>query len=326
MGAPPAIISLSRWYPLKIRGTFYGFFSASHNFGEGLSFVFVSLLVGAAGWQWGFFGAALAGVLGVSLIILWLHDNPESKGLEPVEILAGEKSREQLEMEAKAKEVGAADEKAESGRIQRAVLRNPGVWILALSSAFMYMSRYAINEWGMFFLQKVKGFGLQEAAFIIAVNTVMGIIGTVAAGWISDTLFRGDRKWPALAAGILESIALLLFLYGGDSWFVNVLAMTLFGISIGVLICFIGGLMAVDLVPRKATGAALGIVGLASYVAAGLMNVISGWLIDGQALRDEVTGEIVRYDFTYVSLFWVGAAVISFILPIFNWKKRQQEI
>ena len=288
--------------------------------------MFVSLLVGAVGWQWGFFGAALAGVLGVFLILLWLHDNPESKGLEPVEVLAGEKSREQLEMEAKAKEVGAADEKAESGRIQRAVLRNPGVWILAMSSAFMYMSRYAINEWGMFFLQKVKGFALQEAAFIIAVNTVMGIIGTVTAGWLSDTIFKGDRKWPALAAGILESIALLLFLYGGDSWIVNVLAMTLFGISIGVLICFLGGLMAVDLVPRKATGAALGIVGLASYVAAGLMNVISGWLIDGQALRDEVTGEIVRYDFTYVSLFWVGAAVISFILPIFNWKRRQQEI
>ena len=243
-----------------------------------------------------------------------------------MEVLAGEKSREQIEMEAKAKEVGAADEKAESGRIQRAVLRNPGVWILAMSSAFMYMSRYAINEWGMFFLQKVKGFALQEAAFIIAVNTVMGIIGTVTAGWLSDTIFKGDRKWPALAAGILESIALLLFLYGGDSWIVNVLAMTLFGISIGVLICFLGGLMAVDLVPRKATGAALGIVGLASYVAAGLMNVISGWLIDGQALRDEVTGEIVRYDFTYVSLFWVGAAVISFILPIFNWKRRQQEI
>ena len=28
MGAPPAIISLSRWYPLKERGTYYGFFSA----------------------------------------------------------------------------------------------------------------------------------------------------------------------------------------------------------------------------------------------------------------------------------------------------------
>lgn len=35
MGAPPSIVSLSRWFPLRERGTFYGFFSASHNFGEG---------------------------------------------------------------------------------------------------------------------------------------------------------------------------------------------------------------------------------------------------------------------------------------------------
>ena len=36
MGAPPAIIALSRWFPLRIRGTYYGFFSSSHNIGEGL--------------------------------------------------------------------------------------------------------------------------------------------------------------------------------------------------------------------------------------------------------------------------------------------------
>lgn len=326
MGSPPAIISLSRWYPLNIRGTYYGFFSASHNFGEGLAFIFVSLLVSAAGWQWGFFGAAIAGAIGITLIALWLHDTPESKGLSPVEVLAGEKTQEELDEEAALKASKAADAALETKRIQKAVLRNPGVWILALSSAFMYMSRYAINEWGMFFLQKTKGFELLEASSIIAVNTIAGILGTVCAGWISDTVFKGDRKWPALAAGIMEAVALVLFLYGGDGWFVNILAMVLFGISIGVLICFIGGLMAVDLVPRKATGSALGIVGLASYVAAGLMNIISGWLIDGQALRDEVTGEILQYDFTYVSIFWVGAAVISFLLPILNWGRKQQEI
>lgn len=317
MGAAPAIISLSRWFPLRIRGTFYGFFSASHNFGEGLSFIFVSLLVSAAGWQWGFFGAAIAGVVGVVLITLWLHDTPESKGLPSIEVLADEKTDD-----------GKAEDevsKADASRIQRAVLRNPGVWILALSSAFMYMSRYAINEWGMFFLQKVKGFGLEEAAMIIAVNTIAGIAGTVCAGWISDTVFKGDRKWPALVAGILEATALVLFLYGGDGWFINVLAMALFGIAIGVLICFVGGLMAVDLVPRKATGAALGIVGLASYIAAGLMNIISGWLIDGNAVIDSVTGEKV-YDFTYVSVFWIGAAVVAFLLPILNWKRKKMVI
>lgn len=318
MGAAPAIIGLSRWYPLNIRGTYYGFFSASHNFGEGLSFIFVSLLVSAAGWQWGFFGAAIAGIVGVILILFLLHDTPESKGLPSIEVLAGEVKEEKPEEETVSKE--------DSSRIQRAVLRNPGVWILALSSALMYMSRYAINEWGMFFLQKVKGFGLEEAAMIIAVNTVAGIAGTVFSGWFSDKVFKGDRKYPAFVAGILETIALIIFLYGGDGWFVNVLAMALFGIAIGVLICFLGGLMAVDLVPRKATGAALGIVGLASYIAAGLMNIISGWLIDGQAVKDAVTGEILQYDFTYVSIFWIGAAAISFMLPILNWRRKKMEI
>lgn len=326
MGAPPAIIALSRWYPLKVRGTYYGFFSASHNFGEGLAFIFVSLLVSAAGWQWGFFGASIAGAIGVTIIALMLHDTPESKGLSPVEVLAGEKTQEELDAEAAQKAARSADDSMETKRIQKAVLRNPGVWILALASAFMYMSRYAINEWGMFFLQKTKGFELLEASSIIAVNTIAGIIGTVCAGWISDTVFKGDRKWPALVAGICESIALVLFLYGGDGWFINVLAMVLFGIAIGVLISFLGGLMAIDLVPRKATGAALGIVGMASYAAAGLMNIISGWLIDGQAVRDAATGEILQYDFSFVSAFWVGAAVISFLLPILNWGRKKQEI
>jgi hypothetical protein len=66
MGAPPAIIALSRWYPLSKRGTYYGFFSASHNLGEFLSFLFVGAVVGIFGWQWGFVGSSLAGVLGVS--------------------------------------------------------------------------------------------------------------------------------------------------------------------------------------------------------------------------------------------------------------------
>ena len=69
MGAAPAIIALSRWYPLKKRGTYYGFFSASHNLGEAISFVFVGLVVGLAGWKWGFVGSAIAGAMGVAVIL-----------------------------------------------------------------------------------------------------------------------------------------------------------------------------------------------------------------------------------------------------------------
>ena len=314
MGAAPAIIALSRWFPLSRRGTFYGFFSASHNIGEWLSFIFVGSLVAAAGWQWGFFGSALAGAIGVVVILFMMHDTPESKGLPSIEVLTGEK------IEVKKKDESVAD-------IQKQVLRTPAVWILALASAFMYISRYSLNSWGILFLQEEKGFSLETATFIISINALLGIVGTVLAGWMSDVLFKGDRKMPAFVSGIMLSISYIIFIYGGNEYWVNVAAMVLFGIAIGVLIAFLGGLMAVDIVPRKASGAALGVVGIASYIAAGIQDVVSGWLID-KNMTETVNelGEVVKhYDFSDAAIFWIGASVISFLLPILNWGKKVKE-
>lgn len=235
-GRRPAIIALSRWYPLKKRGTYYGFFSASHNLGEAISFVFVGLVVGLAGWKWGFVGSAIAGAMGVAVILLFLHDTPESKGLPPVEVLSGEAGDE---TEVERESVGTA---------QKAAFRNPYIWILALASACMYVSRYAINGWGVIFLQEVKGFPLATATQVISVNAFLGIAGTVFSGWMSDKWFNGSRYSIAVTFGVLCSVSLGLFLYSGSGMFVNILAMVLFGIAIGVLICFVGGLMAVDLV------------------------------------------------------------------------------
>ena len=314
MGAPPAIIALSRWFPLSRRGTFYGFFSASHNIGEWLSFIFVGSLVAVAGWQWGFFGSALAGAIGVVVILFMMHDTPESKGLPSIEVLTGEKV-----------EVKKQDESV--GDIQKQVLRTPAVWILALASAFMYISRYSLNSWGILFLQEEKGFSLESATFIISINALLGIVGTVLAGWMSDVLFKGDRKMPAFVSGVMLSISYIIFIYGGNAYWVNVASMVLFGIAIGVLIAFLGGLMAVDIVPRKATGAALGIVGMASYIAAGLQDVISGWLIDGgkTEVLNELGEKVTHYDFSAAAIFWIGASIISFLLPILNWRKKVQE-
>ena len=314
MGAAPAIIALSRWFPLSRRGTFYGFFSASHNIGEWLSFIFVGSIVAVSGWQWGFFGAAIAGAIGIIIILFLMHDTPESKGLPSIEVLTGEKVEEKKKDES-------------AGEAQKLALRTPAVWILALASAFMYISRYSLNSWGILFLQEEKGFELADATFIISINALLGIVGTVLAGWMSDVLFKGDRKMPAFVSGIMLSVSYALFVYGGNEYWVNIASMVLFGIAIGVLIAFLGGLMAIDVVPRKATGAALGIVGCASYIAAGIQDVVSGWLIDSN-LTESVNelGEVVKhYDFSSAALFWIGASVISFLLPILNWGKKVKE-
>ena len=320
MGAAPAIIALSRWFPLSRRGTFYGFFSASHNIGEWLSFIFVGSIVAVSGWQWGFFGAAIAGAIGIIIILFLMHDTPESKGLPSIEVLTGEK------VEAKKSE-----DDGSAGAAQKLALRTPAVWILALASAFMYISRYSLNSWGILFLQEHKGFELADATFIISINALLGIVGTVLAGWMSDVLFKGDRKMPAFVSGIMLSVAYALFVYGGNEYWVNIASMVLFGIAIGVLIAFLGGLMAIDVVPRKATGAALGIVGCASYIAAGIQDVVSGWLIDKNLQIVETVnalGEVVQdktYDFSQAAIFWIGASVISFLLPVLNWGKKVKE-
>ena len=306
MGSPPGVISLSRWFPQSRRGTFYSIFSASPYLGEFISFILTGLIVGAFGWQWGFIVAAAAGGAGALLILLTVSDTPESQGLPSIQQLSGE-------------DVKPVD-KMPTRELQKMIFRHPGIWVIALSSAFIYITKYAIAGWGVLFLQKERAFSLEQATQIIAFSAVFGVLGTVLAGWLSDRVFRSDRIRPAILSGAVSFVALILFLFAGGGYVMNVLYVSVFSLSIGVLYCIVAGLMAVDIVPRKATGAALGIVGISSYVAAGLQDITSGYLIQYNTVR--VDGMDV-YDFGPVSYFWLAAALVSFILPVLNWKKMK---
>ena len=306
MGSPPGVISLSRWFPQSRRGTFYSIFSASPYLGEFISFILTGLIVGAFGWQWGFVVAAAAGGAGALLILLTVSDTPESQGLPSIQQLSGESVK--------------PVDKMPTRELQKMIFRHPGIWVIALSSAFIYITKYAIAGWGVLFLQKERAFSLEQATQIIAFSAVFGVLGTVLAGWLSDRVFRSDRIRPAILSGAVSFVALALFLYAGGGYVMNILYVSVFSLSIGVLYCIVAGLMAVDIVPRKVTGAALGIVGISSYVAAGLQDITSGYLIQYNTVR--VDGMDV-YDFGPVSYFWLAAALVSFILPVMNWKKMK---
>ena len=68
----------------------------------------------------------------------------------------------------------------------------------------------------------------------------------------------------------------------------------------------------------EASGAAIGITGIASYAAAGVQMIVTGLLPDGHITADGT------HDFTYASWFWLGAAVISFLLPLLNWRRPRK--
>ncbi|MDE5882241.1 MAG: MFS transporter [Muribaculaceae bacterium] len=310
MGAPAGVVSLNRWFGPKDRGTFYGFWSASHNLGEAITFITIALLVNWAGWRYGMIGAGVIGLLGFGMLLTFMRDTPQSQGflLNQKEAYTDSNQKEQSEDFDKA---------------QKAVLKNPAIWILALASAFMYISRYAVNSWGVFYLEAQKGYSTLDASFIISISSVCGIVGTVFSGWISDKFFNGSRNIPALIFGLMNVAALCLFLLSpGNNFAVDVVAMVLFGLGIGVLICFLGGLMAVDIAPRSAAGAALGVVGIASYLGAGLQDIMNGVLIQD---HKTVIDGVEVYDFTYVNWFWIGAAMLSVILTLLVWNAKRND-
>lgn len=297
MGSPPGTISLSRWFPLKSRGTMYGIFSSTPQLGKAVSMIMTGFIVAAAGWQWGFLAAAAAGAIGLVVSLVFISDTPESEGLPSVEELSGE----------------PVQEKKPTRELQKWVFKHPGIWVIAISTAFLYITQHAVSDWGVLFLQKQKAFSLEQAAQIIGLAEIFGVAGNLAAGWLSDVLFRGNRVRPVVLSGILAVLSLAGFLFLGGGFGLNMAFVAVFSCSFSVVFCIVAGLMALDFVPRRATGAALGIVGVSSYAAAGLQSVASGLLIDGFASDG-------LYNFVPVSVFWIAACFLAFSLPVVGWK------
>lgn len=299
MGSPPGTISLSRWFPLASRGTMYSVFSSTPQLGKAVSMIMTGFIVAAAGWQWGFLAAAVAGVIGLAVSLIFISDTPESEGLPSVQELSGEP-------------VKPMDQKP-TRELQKWVLKHPGIWVIAISTAFLYITQHAVSDWGVLFLQKQKAFSLERATQVIGLAEVFGVAGNLAAGWLSDVLFRGNRVRPVVVAGILAVLSLAGFLFLDGGFGLNMAFVALFSCSFSVVFCIVAGLMALDFVPRKATGAALGIVGISSYAAAGLQSVASGLLIGGFASDG-------LYNFLPVSIFWIVACLLAFSLPVIGWK------
>ena len=110
---------------------------------------------------------------------------------------------------------------------------------------------------------------------------------------------------------LLNTLGFALMLWSPHNYYTDILSMVIFGATIGALTCFLGGLIAVDISSKKAAGAALGTIGIASYAGAGLGEFLTGMIIDQTSLREN---NKILYDFHTLSLFWVAAGLVSALL------------
>ena len=310
-GAPGGVVAMTAWFSNRERGRAYGIWSTAHSIGEGLTFIGVGSVVAWLGWRYGYFVPALFGV-GAAAAMYWLvQDRPRTLGLPTVNDWKGDRYEDRER----------PDIKSVLG-LQLSILRIPSIWVLCLSAATIYVTRYAINSWGILYLQEDRGLSLPMAGTVLMVSTIAGIAGAVAYGFVSDKFFDARRPPANLLFAILEIGGLLLFFYGPNTMPVLIAGMVLFGMGLTGLVTALGGLFAVDIAPKRVAGAAMGVIGIFSYIGAGIQEYVSGRLIE-QGMT--VVGDQRSYDFGPAVAFWVGASVLSMLLAASLWRTRLRD-
>ncbi len=310
MGAAPSVVSICQWYSNKERGTRYGFWAGAHNIGEGITFVGTAFLISLLGWQWGFIGPGIACIIVSVLMFIYLADRPQTYGLPHIADYTKDYS-------------AGTPVKESMSKLYLMVIKSPIVWILGLSSSLMYTARYAINNWGILFLQESKNYSLVDASFVMGAYPILGFLGAILSGVISDRFFKAKRNTPTLIYGLAEIIGLVvLFLNPEGNALFDAIALGLFGFGIGGLVVFLAGLVAIDLFPKGVAGSIKGIIGLFSYMGAATQDLISGYLIDNSKII--IDGKEI-YNFDNAFYFWIGASVLSMLLALTVWNVKPKE-
>ncbi len=391
MGSAPSGASISQWFSNKERGTRYAIWSSAHPLGEGISMVATATIISYLGWRWGFWIAGSASILVALLLFKMLADRPRAYGLPTVADYKNDHTTESVR------------EDNDVNRAQYEVLKNPYVWILGLSCATTYITRYGVSSWGPMYLQESKDYTLITAGLVLGWSKIFELTGAVTSGFVSDYFFHARRNITTLLYGLIM-ISGLLVLYASPSthlasldlsakpvladgpvggplrelfgeqhialparatveaqahkegenpvWLVkndnrylfwtgyaveetperlkvtakyhlsHLAGIALFGLGLGGLLVFVGGLIAIDICSKRASGAAMGMVGMFSYLGAAVQDWISGRLI--QAGAATVDGRLT-HDFNNAFLFWLGSAAAAVLLACMLWNVKAKD-
>lgn len=260
-GWPGCAKLLTHWYSHSERGRWWAVWNTSHNLGGALIPLVAAGCAAQFGWRFALYVPGVLCILGGVFLINRLRDTPQSLGLPPIEKFRNDypdNGRQQKEkVQFTAKEI-----------LWEYVLTNKYIWVLAFAYFFVGLIRTAINDWSMFYLVEFKHYPLLESGACVSCFEIGGFVGSLAAGWSSDILFKGKRIPVIVLCGLLTLGSMACYQMFPVSWIaVDSFFLFLFGFFI------FGPQMLIGMVPaelshKKAAATATGFVGCFAYLGA----------------------------------------------------------
>lgn len=300
-GFPPIAKTLSYWYSNPERGRVWAMWSTSHQFGVMIAVWMSGYLISKLGWEWAFIVPSILCIICSIWLYDRLRDRPQTIGLPDIECYKGTVT-ESSEVEE--------DTRSYFQIYKESILCNKVMWLLALSYIFVYVIRYGTEDWFVKYLVEFKNNTDLLASSKLSVLAGAGIFGVMAAGTISDTLFKGKRAPVNIIylVGVVLSILGLCFAPAHMHWLDFVCAAAI-GFFTGGPQMLIGGLCAIEASSKKVASAATGFTGVFGYVGAVISSVGTGVVVDKLGWNGAIG-------------FWVSSAIMCILICLILLKKE----
>lgn len=264
-GSPGNLKVNGSWFQADERGLFAGLFAAAVYCGRLAIMVVGPLILAHYHWKWLFIAPALVTCLVTLGAVFLVKETPKEAGFE----LDFAESKV-----AKGEHVGFLTS-------LKLVLSSRTMWIIAFAYLSTGVVRNGLEQWFPKYLQEVHNilpgsvqFGAQAVLMPVA-----GLLGAIAAGWVSDKVFD-SRRGPVVAIMYFaQAVLLAMFVLAADPTYCGAILIALSFMFSGPH-AIIGGAVAMDFGGKEATGTAHGFVDAMQYVGASLVGVGMGKVID----------------------------------------------
>nr|WP_288498028.1 MFS transporter [uncultured Pseudomonas sp.] len=266
---------VAAWFPTAERGTASAIFNSAQYFATALFAPLMGWIVYSFGWEHVF---VVMGVLGIVFAGIWMKTiyNPK----EHPRISAAE-------VEHIASNGGLVDMDQSKGS------GGPKWNYIAqlLTNRMMvgvYLGQYCINAityffltWFPVYLVQERGMTILKAGFIASLPAIMGFVGGVLGGVISDWLLRRGhsltlaRKLP-IVCGLMLSTSMVLCNYVSAEWMVvGFMTLAFFGKGLGAL----GWAVVSDTSPKQIAGLSGGLFNTFGNIASITTPIVIGYII-----------------------------------------------
>lgn len=339
-GFPPCSRLIPRWVPSNELSTKMSIWNTSHSIGAGLAgllcgtFIMSYMGVDMSGdpemvatiatnlgkdvtdpavisaaehvgaWKWAFIIPGIIAAAGVFITAAILRDTPKSVGLPELSEENNSNSNEPVKEESQA-EISAF--------IREHVWKNPVIWALALADFFVYIIRFAVLDWGPTFLREHCSMSPEWAAMTVIIFELFGVVGMLAAGWISDKVFNGRAArtcFFCMVGALLAIIGFITLQTSGASPVLLLFVLALAGAFIYGPQALIG-VIASNHATRKASATANGLIGFVSYISPIVSGLGFGIIADS------------KFGWHGVFVAMVVMAIIGALIFVPMWKMKR---